>query len=34
MLADGAVRFVSASIDLATWQALGTMQGGEPVGVY
>lgn len=34
MLADGAVRFVTASISLVTWQALGTMQGGEPVGVY
>jgi len=34
MLADGAVRFVSSNIDLATWRALGTMQGGEVVGAY
>jgi prepilin-type N-terminal cleavage/methylation domain-containing protein/prepilin-type processing-associated H-X9-DG protein len=34
MLADGAVRFVSDNIDLATWRALGTMQGGEVVGAY
>jgi prepilin-type N-terminal cleavage/methylation domain-containing protein/prepilin-type processing-associated H-X9-DG protein len=29
---DGSVRFVSNSIDLATWRALGTRNGGEVVG--
>ncbi len=33
-LADGSVRFVSNTIALATWQALGTMQGGEPVSNF
>jgi prepilin-type processing-associated H-X9-DG protein len=27
--ADGAVRFITNSIDLATWQAVGTIRGGE-----
>lgn len=27
--ADGAVRFITNSIDLATWQAVGTISGGE-----
>jgi prepilin-type N-terminal cleavage/methylation domain-containing protein/prepilin-type processing-associated H-X9-DG protein len=30
-LCDGSVRFVSNNIDLVTWQALGTMNGGEVV---
>jgi prepilin-type N-terminal cleavage/methylation domain-containing protein/prepilin-type processing-associated H-X9-DG protein len=28
-LCDGSIRFISNSIDLATWQAMGTMNGGE-----
>jgi prepilin-type N-terminal cleavage/methylation domain-containing protein/prepilin-type processing-associated H-X9-DG protein len=34
MLMDGSVRFVTNSIDQATWQALGTRNGGEAVGPY
>jgi prepilin-type N-terminal cleavage/methylation domain-containing protein/prepilin-type processing-associated H-X9-DG protein len=33
-LADGSVRFVSNSILLATWQALGTINGGDEVGDF
>jgi prepilin-type processing-associated H-X9-DG protein len=33
-LCDGSIRFVSNSIQLQTWQALGTMNGGEVVGDY
>jgi prepilin-type N-terminal cleavage/methylation domain-containing protein/prepilin-type processing-associated H-X9-DG protein len=33
-LCDGSVRFVSNSIPLGTWQALGTMNGNEVVGSY
>lgn len=33
-LCDGSVRFISSTIDLATWRALGTSQGGEPIGEY
>jgi prepilin-type N-terminal cleavage/methylation domain-containing protein/prepilin-type processing-associated H-X9-DG protein len=33
-LCDGSVRFVSKQIPLATWQALGTMNGGEAVGDF
>lgn len=29
LLADGSVQFVSSSIDLTTWRALGTIAGGE-----
>jgi prepilin-type N-terminal cleavage/methylation domain-containing protein/prepilin-type processing-associated H-X9-DG protein len=29
---DGSVRFITNSIDQATWRALGTRNGGEPVG--
>jgi prepilin-type processing-associated H-X9-DG protein len=34
LFADGSVRFVRDSIGLATWQALGTMDGGEVVPNY
>ena len=30
-MADGSVRFVSDDIDFATWQAMGTRAGGEPI---
>ena len=33
-LCDGSTRFVTTSITLATWQALGTMNGGEVIGDY
>jgi prepilin-type processing-associated H-X9-DG protein len=29
LLADGSVRFIQQGINLATWQALGTIAGGE-----
>jgi prepilin-type N-terminal cleavage/methylation domain-containing protein len=32
--ADGSVRFVSESINLATWQALGSINSGEVMGDY
>ena len=31
-MCDGSIRFVSNSVSLATWQALGTMDGGEVPG--
>lgn len=34
LMADGAIRFVSNNLDLKTWQALGTMDGGETVGEF
>ncbi|HKI35098.1 MAG TPA: DUF1559 domain-containing protein [Gemmataceae bacterium] len=34
LLFDGSVRFVSYSIDLSTWRALGTRNGGDQVGDY
>ena len=30
-MADGSVRFVSYSIDQATWRAMGTLNGGEVI---
>jgi prepilin-type N-terminal cleavage/methylation domain-containing protein/prepilin-type processing-associated H-X9-DG protein len=34
LLFDGSVRFVSDSVNLATWRALGTRNGGDVVGDY
>ena len=34
LMGDGAVRFVNNNIFLGTWQALGTMDGGEAVGDF
>ena len=34
MLGDGSVRFVTNNITLATWQALGTMNGGDQIGDF
>jgi prepilin-type N-terminal cleavage/methylation domain-containing protein len=34
LLADGAVRFVSQTINLGTWRGLGSRAGGEVVGEY
>ena len=33
-LCDGSVRFVSQTIDINTWRAIGTRGGGEAVGDY
>lgn len=34
LLCDGAVRFVSENVDLATWQALSSMAGEEVIGEF
>jgi prepilin-type processing-associated H-X9-DG protein len=34
LLMDGSVRFITNSIDQATWRALGTRNGGEPIGGF
>lgn len=34
LLGDGSVRFVSENINLATWRALGTARGKEPLGEF
>ena len=31
---DGSVHFVANSVDIATWQGLGSMNGGEVLGSY
>jgi prepilin-type N-terminal cleavage/methylation domain-containing protein/prepilin-type processing-associated H-X9-DG protein len=31
LMGDGSVRFVRDSVDLNTWRAMGTMNGGEPI---
>jgi hypothetical protein len=33
-MCDGSVRFITNSINAATWQALSTTQGGEIAGDY
>jgi prepilin-type N-terminal cleavage/methylation domain-containing protein/prepilin-type processing-associated H-X9-DG protein len=33
-MGDGSVRFVTDSVDFATWQALGTVAGGETIGAF
>jgi hypothetical protein len=33
-MADGSVRFIQQGIHLATWQALGTIAGGEVRGDF
>jgi hypothetical protein len=32
LLGDGAVRFISDSVDLGVYKALATRAGGEPIG--
>lgn len=34
LLGDGSARFVSENIDLATWQNLGSIRGGETIGEF
>jgi hypothetical protein len=34
LLADGSVRNISSNVDLGTWRALGTRNGGEVVGEF
>jgi prepilin-type N-terminal cleavage/methylation domain-containing protein/prepilin-type processing-associated H-X9-DG protein len=34
LFCDGSVHFVSNSVNVTTWQALGTMNGGEVIGDY
>ena len=34
LLMDGSVRFITTTIPLATWRALGTINGGEVLGEY
>jgi prepilin-type N-terminal cleavage/methylation domain-containing protein/prepilin-type processing-associated H-X9-DG protein len=34
LLLDGSVRFVNERINIATWRAIGSRNGGEPIGDY
>lgn len=34
LMADGAVRFITSSVDLGIWRAIGTRQGGEVIGEF
>jgi len=34
LMGDGSVRFVTESIDVTTWRALGTRRGGEMIGEF
>jgi hypothetical protein len=34
VMVDGSVRFIGNSVDLATYQNLGTIAGGEVLGEY
>jgi len=34
LMGDGAVRFITENIDLQTWQNLGSIRGGEPIGAF
>lgn len=34
VLCDGSVRFVSENIDVGVWRAVGTRDGGEPIGEF
>ena len=33
-LCDGSIRFVTNNVNLATWQALGSLNGGETLGDF
>jgi hypothetical protein len=33
-MTDGSVRFVSRTINVLTWRALGSRDGGEPINAF